>query len=119
MYFHRNMKKVLLFFALLTAAQIDAHAQAIEKTVFEGKSLYVFPYRLEGNWKNNTAEYSILPRYDELRHIPFCPVPLPDGDFLAYYPLPETGNRPTHRDSTHIAASFSIKNGKKNGLARF
>jgi antitoxin component YwqK of YwqJK toxin-antitoxin module len=113
------MKKGLLLFAVLAAAQTVAQAQAFEKSVFEGKSVYVFPYRLEGNWKNNTAEYSILPRYDELRHIPFCPVPLPDGDFLAYYPLPETSKRPTQRDSTHIAVSFSIKNGKKNGLARF
>jgi len=119
------MKKAKLFFAVLSAIQTISHAQTTEQTLFQGKQVYVFPFRLESFWKNNTAEHQVL-ESRQLLAIPFCPFQLPDGEYIAYYPLPEFGNVPkrsletyAHEDSTHVAVHFFIRNNRKEGLAKF
>jgi len=121
------MKKISLLSLLLSGAcSFPAMmAQETETTFFRGKQVYVFPFRLESYWKNNTAEHQVLESRNLLA-IPFCPYQLPDGDYIAYYPLPEFGNVPkrslqtySHEDSTHVAVSFSMKNNRKEGAAMF
>ncbi|MBU6324305.1 MAG: hypothetical protein KJS92_02360 [Bacteroidetes bacterium] len=121
------MKKIFLLALSLTSASSfpSISAQETETFYFQGKKVFVFPFRLESFWKNNTGEHQVLESRNLLA-IPFCPFQLPDGDYIAFYPLPEFGNVPkrslqtySHEDSTHVAVSFSLKNNRKEGTARF
>lgn len=120
------MKKLYILGLLLSLVVASTlKAQETETAYFQGNKVYVFPFRLESFWKNNTAEHQVL-ESRQLLAIPFCPFQLPDGAYIAYYPLPEYGNVPkrslqtySHEDSTHVAVHFFMKNNRKEGLARF
>ncbi len=120
------MKKLYILVLLLSVVFASTvKAQETETAYFQGRKVFVFPFRLESFWKNNTAEHQVL-ESRQLLAIPFCPFQLPDGEYVAYYPLPEMRyvskgifQNYSHEDSTHVAVHFFMKNNRKEGTATF
>lgn len=119
------MHRILLL-ALMAACCSSLKAQSVYTASYEGRTVFVFPYRLEGNWKNNTPEHRYFGSSSALVDIPFSPVTLPDGEYIAYCPMPtprmdKKNMRQFYlkKDTTVVAARFRIVNNQKQGPAMF
>ncbi len=113
------MKQLLIVFSLLTIF-IDIKAQVNPgTTVFEGRTVNIYPYRV------NSSNYSTDNRWLQISEnidIPYCPLSLPDGEYVAFYPGDNHYDKFLNviylkGDTDNIAINFSIKNGKKEGAA--
>ena len=119
------MHRILLL-VFLAASFGSLKAQSVYTATHEGRTVYVFPYRLEGNWKNNTPEHRYFRSTSDLLDIPFSPVTLPDGQYIAYCPMPsprfDKKNKRQYylkADTIVVAARFQIRNNQKHGPAVF
>lgn len=89
--------------------------------IFEGKQLNVYPYRAK---TNNSSTDNMFLKIQENIDIPYCPIPLPDGDYVVFYPKDchyDKYYTPYYLkgDTDNIAIVFSIKAGKREGQARW
>ncbi len=119
------MRPIFLL-TLLATGFGSLKAQSVYTTNLEGRTVFVFPYRLEGNWKNSTAEHRFFGSNSQLVDIPYSPVALPDGEYIAYCPMPTPRfNKKEGRqyylktDTTVLAARFFVRNNLKQGPAEF
>lgn len=97
---------LLLFFFILIP---EIFSQNLRTVNYQGKSYFVYPYRIPQNtYANNVPPY--LGK-------------LPDGDYVAYYSynyyyqfsIWKMGQKEKNEDSTKIAVLFQLKDQKKNG----
>ncbi|MBL7811868.1 MAG: hypothetical protein JNL57_06555 [Bacteroidetes bacterium] len=96
-----------------------AFSQSPATIQWQGKTYLQYPYRMPGSGYTNGAEQYVLNKTSGVNlEIPSYPGKLPDGVYLAYYGDYEykKGNRVF---INNVAATFSLKNNKKEGLARF
>jgi antitoxin component YwqK of YwqJK toxin-antitoxin module len=110
------MKQIFTGFLLLLLS-FQIKSQAPRQVIFQGKNVYIYPYRVSANQRS--TDNGLLGINENL-DIPYYPLSLPDGDYIAYYYLLNTNQvnlKP--EDTTNIAIGFSILNGKKNGKASF
>lgn len=96
-------------------------------TTFQGRTVNVFPYRIQGaqseyyDYNDETYTFNILNGLA----VPFCPEPLSDGEYIAYYQPnfdydnPKEYRRVIKGDTFLVALVFNIKNGIKEGAVEF
>lgn len=112
-----RMKSLFRFFGF-TPVFFSTVVNAQNKTVvFEGKNLWVYPYRFEIKDHFNNFDLTYARDEEEDFAIPPYPGTLKDGEYLAWYQYSRIDSAEGIRP--RIAACFSVKSGKPEGRCRF
>ncbi len=115
------MRNLLLLIVLFTNAISSLLAQEPGTTFFDGRKVFIFPYRTE--IYSQSSDRHQLSVYDNM-DIPYYPKTLPDGEYIVYYTIQRymEGHQYTPikpGDTDNVAIRFSIQNGKKHGAVDF
>jgi antitoxin component YwqK of YwqJK toxin-antitoxin module len=104
----------------ITLFFIQAKAQVkVSTTTYEGRSVFVYPYRVDGG--AISSDNRLLGLETNL-DVPYCPLQIPDGEYIAYYTKTEHYDKmmmPVYLkgDTDNLAIHFFIQSGRKEGKA--
>lgn len=125
----KNHSRLKILIGMILVFSITASLAQTRTVNFQGRTVKVFPYKLENEFESGSYYYS-----DDYKYVfnqfavPYSPEPLQDGEYVICYAGQYYFNQRSRKsrkknkiiiDSFVVAAVFNVKNSVKNGPVLF